>query len=337
VRFDTSRCGNCGSLLGYLPEETLIRRVTPIDDVGFVIAGCDGTWWRCLNAAYGCNWMLPADSGDVWCRSCRLTRGRPDDARGDAVAAWSIAEASKRRLIHQLDTLGLAVEALSSEQSDGLMFDLVHLDDGGVTTGYSAGVVTLDLAEADEQHRELRRRQLGETFRTVIGHLRHEAGHHYFHRLVSQSDDLAQFRAVFGDETADYSAALEQHYADPAQWNSSTHITAYATAHPIEDWAETFAHYLHMCDAEGTAISFGLADPIDGADFAELIGSWQRVTEALNAIAESLGAADIYPFVATSAVTTKLGYVHQQVTKNSQRRQFYDPPEDGCSTNPAVR
>jgi hypothetical protein len=270
--------------------------------------------------------MLPADSGDVWCRSCRLTRGRPDDARTDAVAAWASAEASKRWLIHQLDSLGLAVDHLSPDQSDGLMFDLVHLDDGAATTGYNRGVVTLDLAEADEHHRERLRWQLGETFRTVIGHLRHEAGHHYFHRLVSQSDDLAQFRAAFGDETSGYSDALAAHYANPAAWDPSRHVTAYATAHPLEDWAETFAHYLHMRDAAETATAHGiLTGHGDADDFAGLVGHWECVVEAVNAVAESLGVTDVYPFTATGAVLTKLAFVHQQVTKNSQRRDFYSP------------
>jgi hypothetical protein len=298
--------------------------VTQIDDANYAVDDQDGSWWRCLNAAYGCNWMLPAGTGDVWCRSCRLTRGRPDDERSEAVAAWASAEASKRRLIHQLDSLGLAVDALTPERSDGLMFDLVHLDDGGATTGYNAGVVTLDLAEADERHRDLLRWQLGESFRTVIGHLRHEAGHHYFHRLVSQSDDLAQFRALFGDETSNYSDALAEHYTTPAGWDPARHITAYATAHPLEDWAESFAHYLHMRDASGTATSHGmLIGPDDADDFGYLVTQWHRVVEAVNAIAESLGVADVYPFTATGAVGAKLAFVHQQVSKNSERRDFY--------------
>jgi hypothetical protein len=326
ARFDASRCEHCGSLLGYVPADLAVRNVTVIDDTNYAVDDHVGSWWRCLNAAYGCNWMLPAGSGDVWCRSCRLTRGRPDNPRSEAVAAWASAEASKRRLIHQLDSLGLAVDALSPEQSDGLMFDLVHLDDGGATTGYNAGVVTLDLAEADAQHRELLRWRLGESFRTVIGHLRHEAGHHYFRRLISQSDDLAQFRALFGDETSDYGEALAEHYANPAQWDPARHITAYATAHPLEDWAETFAHYLHMRDASETATSHGmLTGPDDSDDFAGLLAHWHKVIEAVNAIAESLDVADVYPFMATGVVRTKFAFVHQQVTKNAQRRAFYSP------------
>ena len=326
IRFDASRCEHCGSLLGYIPDELAVRNVTTIDDVHFGVDGRAGSWWRCLNAAYDCNWMLPVGSGDVWCRSCRLTRGRPDDARSDAVAAWASAEASKRRLVYQLDSLGLAVDALSPDQSDGLIFDLVHLDDGGATTGYNRGVVTLDLAEADEHHRELLRWQLGESFRTVIGHLRHEAGHHYFHRLVSQSDDLTQFRVMFGDETSDYGDALAQHYADPTEWDPARYVTAYATAHPLEDWAETFAHYLHMRDGEETATAHGMfTGDVDADDFADVLGRWECVVETVNEVAESLGVAAVYPFTPVGEVVTKLAFVHQQVTKNSERREFYRP------------
>lgn len=325
LAFDASACPACGAAIGYLPAELGVRNLAGLDAITYGVPGRPGRWWRCLNSPYGCNWMLPAGGADVWCRSCRLTRGRPDDARSDAVAAWASAEASKRRLIHQLDSLGLAVDALSPEQSDGLVFDLVHLDDGGATTGYDRGTVTLDLAEADERHREVLRWQLGESFRTVIGHLRHEAGHHYFHRLVSQSDARARFRSVFGDDTIDYRDALARHYASPAAWDPTLHITAYASAHPLEDWAETFAHYLHMRDATESAAAYGLdaTDSHGVDDFTSLIARWHRVIAAVNAVAESLGAADVYPFAATGTVADKLGFVHEQVVKNSQRRDFY--------------
>lgn len=326
VRFDSSSCRHCGSLLGYVPDDLAVRSLTTTDDVAYHALGDERAWWRCLNAAYGCNWVLHADTGDVWCRSCRLTRGRPDDARTEAITAWASAEASKRRLVHQLDSLGLSVDPLSPTQSDGLVFDLVYLDSGGATTGYDAGVVTLDLAETDELHREHLRVQLGETFRTVIGHLRHETGHHYFHRLVSQSDDIAAFRALFGDETADYAAALSAHYAQPATWKPSCHVTSYATAHPLEDWAETFAHYLHICDAAESAAAHAMPKAIDrfDGDFTGFIVYWTQVIDGLSEIAEALGVADIYPFETSGAVVTKLAFVHTQVTKNPRRRNFYN-------------
>jgi hypothetical protein len=38
----------------------------------------------------------------------------------------------------------------------------------------------------------------------------------------------------------------------PANWQKSF-ISKYATSHPWEDWAETWAHYLHIMDMLETA------------------------------------------------------------------------------------
>ncbi len=340
VRFDSGECPRCGALLGYVPADLAVRSLVAADSTSYAIGEHDERWWRCLNAAYGCNWMVPADIGDVWCRSCRLTRGRPDNSRPDAVTAWSSAEASKRRVIHQLDDIGLAVEPLSPDHSDGLAFDLVHLDDGSATTGYNLGVVTLDLAEADDRHRERLRWQLGEAFRTVIGHLRHEAGHHYFHCLVTRPNDLHRFRTLFGDETADYSAALAHHYAAPAGWRPDRHITSYATAHPIEDWAETFAHYLHIRDAAETAHAHRLLDRGHATrvtdDFARLIEYWNLTIDAINDITETLGVASIYPLTVTgdlspswASSTTRLNRPGLCVRSSQSLGGLQDATEEG--------
>ena len=207
VAFEAQHCPRCHTVLGYVPRDRTIRALTPTTDPAvFDVDGDDQTWWRCLNAAWGCNWMVPAAAGDIWCRSCRLTRGRPDEERTDAVQAWMTAESAKRRLVHQLDSLALPIIARSPEAPDGLAFDLVHLDDDSAITGHAGGVVTLDLAETDDTHRDLVREQLSEQYRTVIGHLRHEIGHHYWNRLVGQSDHLGEFRRLFGDEREDYAA-----------------------------------------------------------------------------------------------------------------------------------
>ena len=58
-----------------------------------------------------------------------------------------------------------------------------------------------------------------------------------------------------------YAAALQAHYAkggDVGPW-AERHVSAYASAHPWEDWAETWAHYLHMMDAVDTALGFGMS------------------------------------------------------------------------------
>jgi hypothetical protein len=294
----------------------------------------DGTTplWRCMNAAWGCNWMLSADSGDTWCRSCRLTRGRPDVGRPDAIEAWMAAESAKRRLVHQLDELALPIEIQSDAMPDGFVFDLVYLPGEGGITGHLDGVVTLDLAETDERHRDDLRRRLGEPFRTVIGHLRHEIGHHYFARLVGQSNDVGTFRRLFGDERDDYRQALERYYATAGDtWDRDRFVTAYAAAHPLEDWAETFAHYLHILDAIDTAVAHDLVPSartlvthaVSTLEFTDILDAWRPVNTAVNAIAETVGSPAVYPFEPTGVVIDKLAFVHRQIAAHTTRDRFY--------------
>jgi hypothetical protein len=292
------------------------------------------TMFRCLNAAWGCNWMLPAESGERWCRSCRLTRGRPDEGRTDAIEAWMRAEAAKRRLVHQLDELALPIETASPTMPDGLVFDLVFLPGEGGITGHLDGVVTLDLAETDESHRDHQRRVLGEPFRTVIGHLRHEIGHYFWDRLVGQSSDLAAFRRLFGDERVDYADAVDRYYEQAgAAWDRTRFVTAYAASHPFEDWAESFAHYLHILDAVDTAAAHHLVpddevgilvtEHVTTLPLVDILAAWRPVNDAVNAIAESLGAPAVYPFEPTGVVVDKLAFVHRQVAAHTRRDRFY--------------
>lgn len=235
-----------------------------------------------------------------------------------------IAEFAKRRLVHQLDEIGLPIEPRSNAVPDGLAFDLVHLPGERGITGHLDGVVTLDLAETDDGHREDLRRQLGESFRTVIGHLRHEIGHHYWTRLVVGRDEMAEFRGVFGDERADYSEAVERHYATvTGEWDRTQFVTSYAASHPLEDWAETFAHYLHIIDVVDTAVAHDLvppessavliADAVGTLELGGILDAWRPINDAVNAVAESLGVPAVYPFDPVGAVVDKLAFVHRQI------------------------
>jgi hypothetical protein len=211
---------------------------------------------------------------------------------------------------------------------------LVHLPGEGGITGHLDGVVTLDLAETDDRHRDDLRRRLGEPFRTVIGHLRHEIGHHYWGRLVGQADNLNRFRRLFGDERDNYREAVGRHYSTGnGAWDRTRFVTAYAAAHPLEDWAETFAHYLHVLDATDTAIAHELIPPNsaglgDADEFASLeiddiLDAWRPINAAVNAIAETLGAPAVYPFDPIGVVVDKLGFVHRQVVAHTERHRFY--------------
>lgn len=335
VPFSAHRCPGCDASLGYVAEHLAIRVLQPTSDPAvFEIASSELPQWRCLNSAWGCNWMLPTASETSWCRSCRLTRGRPDVSRPDAVDAWVTAEAAKRRLVHQLDALALPIEIRSTTSPDGLAFDLVHLPGEGGITGHLDGVVTLDLAETDDFHRDDLRRRLGESFRTVVGHLRHEIGHHYWGRLVGQADSLHRFRRLFGDERENYRAAVERHYLGGSDaWDRTRFVTAYAASHPLEDWAETFAHYLHIVDATDTAVAHGLigpdsialdrADEVANLEIDEILRAWRPINTAVNAIAETLGAPAVYPFEPVGVVVDKLGFVHRQVAAHGERQRFY--------------
>jgi hypothetical protein len=292
---------------------------------------------RCENALRAeCNWVAP-DGG--LCECCDLTRTRPNDDDVDGMAAFARAEAAKRRLLYQLDDLNLPVAASGSCRA--VAFDLRSSSGGPVTSGHGVGVVTLDLAEGDDGHREMMRVRLDEPYRTLLGHFRHEVGHYFWMRLVEVQPAEPVFRALFGDERLDYAEALRAHYAsDPAPGWEETHVSVYATAHPWEDWAETFAHYLHIRDALQTAAAFGIVvagpevdtppDPEapltsvpleETDDFDDLIDSWLPLTYALNAVNRSMGKKDVYPFVLSPTVLEKLRLVHALVMRRQPARR----------------
>jgi hypothetical protein len=284
---------------------------------------------RCANAAIAsCNWLVEDDAESELCRSCRLTRTRPADDDTGALVQYAVAEAAKRRLLFELFDLPLPVD------EDGLRFDLLSSASQPVVTGHSDGVITIDLAETDDVRREQRRAELQEPYRTMLGHFRHEIAHFYWPILVHDrgAEVLGRARALFGDERADYQGELDRHYAEgpPADW-AQRFVTAYATMHPWEDWAETFAHYLHIRDTLQTAAAFGLIvtgpDPIADPELVSvpeiepeaersidaIIAAWLPLTYALNAINRSMGLDDLYPFTLAPKVIEKLGFVHDRV------------------------
>jgi hypothetical protein len=312
VFFENFACLNCGTQVGFARVDRDLVALVP------------GGLVRCANAdVAACNWLVAP--GEGLCGSCVLTRTRPADDDPPGMAAFARAEAAKRRLVHQLDDLGLT--------TSGVVFDLLSSREAPVITGHADGVVTIDLAEGDDGHREALRVQLAEPYRTLLGHLRHETGHWYWDVLVQH--DPEPFRAMFGDERADYGAALERHYssAPPVGWENS-YVSTYATAHPWEDWAESFAHYLHIRDTLQTAAAFGLvvggpdaatspdvplgAVPMeDPSGFREIERTWLPLTYALNAVNRSMGKDDLYPFVLSEQVLAKLRFVHDTVTASA--------------------
>ncbi|WP_067701176.1 zinc-binding metallopeptidase family protein [Nocardia jejuensis] len=311
--FENTLCLSCGSSLGFsLSDRNLL--VLPKDpESGQRLRKCANQF------VAQCNWMIPED-GPALCESCRLTRTRPADNDDKWLAAFGEAESAKRRLILELTELGLPLVGRDADPEFGLAFDLLSSAAEHVVTGHENGVITLDLAEGDVVHREQVRVELDEAYRTLLGHFRHEIGHYYFPVLVTAEDDLARFRDLFGDPYEDYQEALNRHYSEgkPPGWESA-HVSAYATMHPAEDWAETFAHYLHIRDTLDTAAAFGFAPagatldrPQPGnAGFDRIIELWLPLAWALNMMNRSMGHRELYPFVLADRVLEKMRFIHE--------------------------
>jgi hypothetical protein len=335
--FENVRCTGCGHVLAYLPDRAVLSALAPVAGAPGLFEAlapvATGASYRlCANStAYGvCNWAVPAAGPHPLCRSCRFNDVIPNLSRPGARDAWQRLEAAKRRLLYTLIGLGLPLE---SDGGGGLAFSFKEDEDGGRTkvfTGHSHGLITINVAEADEPFREKMRQKLGEAHRTLLGHFRHEIGHYYWDRLIRDSSWLERFRAAFGDERADYGQALQRHYdgGAPADWQERF-VSAYASTHPWEDWAETFAHYLHMVDTLETARSFGMAlrpVPVGGApaagmaarrldfdDFDDLISAWLPLTIAVNSLNRGMGLLDLYPFVLSTTAIGKLRFIHDLV------------------------
>ena len=335
--FENTRCERCGLALGYLPDRETITALQPDS----AVHGSAPTIWRaladtktyryCRNADYGvCNWLVPSARPDAYCAACRHNRMIPDLSLPRNLDRWRALEVAKHRLFYTLFQLRLPVET-QAEGPAGLAFQF--LADGGppgssVMTGHADGVITINLAEADDSERERRRHQMGEPYRTLLGHFRHEIGHYYWDRLLARSPRLDGFRRLFGDERRDYDKSLKDYYVygAPADW-SEHFISAYASAHPWEDFAETWAHYFHMTDTLETAYVTGLAvDPklphSPGAvfnfhphdtDMKQLVAAWLALTFAVNSINRSMGHHDLYPFLLGPSAVAKLDFIQQLI------------------------
>ena len=339
VFFDNDHCLRCRAPLGYADSKGSIVALSELEPGRLVELSEPPTiWQRCATAGVtGCNWLVPAGA-DSMCRSCILTRTRPADGDHEGMEEFVRAESAKRRLIFQLDALGLPITPRDEATGTGLAFDLLSSKEQKVITGHDDGLITLDLAEADDEHREHLRLHLNEPYRTLLGHFRHEIGHHYWSVLVDQPTLLEACRLLFDDDTTDYAEAVERHYSDDsdtASWAGS-YISRYATMHPYEDWAETFAHYLHILDTLQTARSFGLRSPSTmgvgdltpstdptrpdkSKTFGELIDHWLEMSYGLNQVNRSMGRDDLYPFVLPPTVIRKLAFVDRMVRRAGGR------------------
>lgn len=335
VYFENVRCERCGCALGYDADTAVLRSLRATAPGEYCLIGAAEPAYRyCDNARYNvCNWLVATARPDVFCAACALNRTIPNLAVPAYCLWWMKLEWAKHRLVYTLLRLGLPLVSKHVDTATGLAFDFLAdpapelRETGKVLTGHSQGIITLNVAEADDAERERQRLHMGEPYRTILGHFRHESGHYYWERLLRQSEHLAAFRTMFGDETLDYARALEQHYAAPRQDWQAAFVSAYASAHAWEDWAETWAHYLHIVDTLETAFAYGLRvrpragrtpglqadisfDPYTQTAFEPLIAAWLPLTYAVNSLNRSMGERDVYPFVLTPTVLDKLHFVH---------------------------
>jgi hypothetical protein len=341
--FESTQCTQCGLRLQYLPDQRTLAaveelptsgnsasppRLRPLGDASRLYVACAN---QVQHAA--CNWAVPldalaadsnADEPAPYCMSCRLNELVPDLTQRENLARWRQLETAKRRLLYSLMRLELPFIPKSVDPQAGLSFRFLAQNEGDarVVTGHADGVITINLAEADPAWRERTRETLGEAYRTVLGHFRHEIGHFYWDRLIKGGPLLEPFRELFGDEEQDYEQALAAHYGrDVPGSRQPGYVSAYAAMHPWEDWAETWAHYLHMVDTLETARCYGLSLTADGessvrlprtdlSQFDQLLTAWIPVTLALNSLNRSMGLPDPYPFTLDEGVIAKLRFIH---------------------------
>ena len=350
--FENTVCLACKAIVAYQPIAATFSTVGPAI--------------QCVNATENeCNWAV--DNAGDFCAACRLNQTIPDMSIDGNRERWTKVERAKKRAIYSLLSYGLDIQPKAQVGDEiGLAFDFladpIGAGPGGerILTGHDNGLITLNVAEADAPEREKMRVSMGERYRTLLGHFRHELGHYYWDRLVrDDSQWLSRFRALFGDETQDYEQALQRHYAQgaPTDWQEH-HISPYAASHPWEDWAESWAHYIHITDTlemvaamnmalgrldapgardlppnEATYADRGVArEAVPGElipdDFDETLQRWLVLSEASNMINRCMGLPDLYPFVISDTTSEKLRFVHELLM---EQRSLLTSPVDAAA------
>jgi len=336
--FENSRCEHCGHALGYMARQGRMISLEPHEGVYLPAGASRGRLRYCENARHGvCNWLVPLRHPGRFCQACRHNRTIPDLKIPANLPLWQRVEHAKHRLIYTLLALGINPRTRAEDPAGGLAFDFLAdppAPGKRVLTGHENGLITINLSEADDAWREKTRAAMGEPYRTLLGHFRHESGHYAWNLLIAGTARLAECRALFGDDRADYGAALAAHYRNgpPPGWQNGF-ISAYATTHPWEDFAESWAHYLHIVDTLETASAFGLRihpastnaqslhadidfDPHRAPDIGRIITAWLPLTFAVNSLNRSLGQPDLYPFVLNAKVIEKLGFIHETLREH---------------------
>jgi len=330
--FENRACERCGHRVAFLPEKETMSAIEPDGDGWTILADKGERRMLCSNAQYdACNWLTDAGDTTGFCRACRHNGIVPDLSDPVQLAGWRELEVAKHRLFYSLIRWKLPLQNRQDNPEHGLVFNFLADDPNTgqrVLTGHDNGLITIALTETDDIERERRRLEMGEPYRTLLGHFRHEVGHYFWDVLVRDGGRLEECRAMFGDDSADYGQALQRHYAEgaPPDWQQNF-VSAYATTHPWEDFAETWAHYLHIVDTLEMASEFGMEvrpkvdhdgeltarirfNPYEAKGVEALVNAWLPFTFAMNSVNRAMGARDLYPFILSPAVVAKLGFIH---------------------------
>jgi hypothetical protein len=289
----------------------------------------------CRNAHHeACNWLLENDySSSDFCMACQHNGVIPDLSQPGHLQKWRVVEIAKRRLFYSLLRWKLPLRTRAEDPKHGLIFEFLADPDKGpkVMTGHNNGLITIALNEADDAEREQRRQQMGEAYRTLLGPFRHEVGHHFWDILVRDGGKLEQCRSVFGDDSEPYETALARHYEQgPREDWQANYVSPYATMHPWEDFAETWAHYTHIIDALETANAFGIEikpdvkvpaelatrvsfDPYRAKSLDMILEAWSPFVFTINNVNRAMGKSDLYPFELSDGVIKKMRFIHHLV------------------------
>ncbi|KQV43640.1 MULTISPECIES: putative zinc-binding peptidase [unclassified Rhizobium] len=340
IHFDNRSCIACGSQLGFSTDTLTMHALEPSETGWRTIAPHAQEVAFCANAGDDiCNWLVPSGDNNAYCVACRYNRIVPVTDNPEGLARWQRIGQAQRHLFYSLLRWKLPIPGRDVDPQGGLVFDFLadEVDANGnvipAMTGHEDGLISLRAAEANDEVRESVRVSMGEPYRTLLGHLRHEIGHFYWAQLVRDEATLARARALFGDEREDYAAALQRNYEQgpPADWQSRF-ISTYASCHPAEDFAECWAHFFHIVDTLETARAFGLStdprrhgdmatevdfDPYRASDAQTLIDAWIPLSVALNSLQRSMGQADSYPFVLSPPVVEKLDFINGLIRQSA--------------------
>jgi hypothetical protein len=303
VSFSGHCCPGCNTEIGYLSEQRVVREIArTVDEHVYRVDGLDDSFWRCLNAAWGCNWLVRIGDGTAWCRSCRVTTGRCDVDSRVTFESWLAAEDAKRRVVHLLEELRLVTEAGPTLGPDGLAFDLA-LRPAGIDDR-ADDAATIDVSGFADQHC-VRLPAAGRTSRAAFGRLSHQLGHHYWNDLVGATDRIDRFRDLFGDERHLHEPSCD--VADPDDTVDPNDPTR-AMPQPLEDWAETFGLYLGIVASsiavDRIAAGHAVSGPSDrfGMDGDGKSPSWPSTT---------------------GAPVDRLAFVHHQICTHARRGRLH--------------